>query len=170
MTALSTLRFDRFILRPAGSQLGDIQIAQNWTAKDQAHAGKVDPIFWLEQRPGIDSYLFHDDKGPLLFLKTVQLIQKREDPAPKESKYKDTVEIHIQFMPRSTEEDFERTRNAMVIGLEWLERVLVGNGIEEVFFDSEDLRLIAFCVKRLGFVQQGTDRLVKPLRITAAIA
>lgn len=159
MTALTNFCFDSFCLRPAGSKLDDLKLAETWVAWDTDHAGKVDPRFWLEQRPGTDSYLLLDNHGPLFFFKTVQLIAKI--PGTRDC-FEDVVELHIQFMPRVSDQDFARTRAGLTHGGAWLERVLKGNNIAEMFFDTHDQRLIAFAVKRLGFEQKG-ERLSKRL-------
>jgi hypothetical protein len=153
MSALNTLQFNGYTLRPAGP--GDLKLAENWTAWDADHAGQIDPRFWLEQRPAVDSVLVLDGKGPVFFFKTALL-----HGIPQEEKNGFILKIHenryraqvfIQFMPCATEEDRERTREALIQGMEWLEPVLALSGAEEIFFDSGNEKLIAFCVKRLGF-------------------
>lgn len=170
MTALNTLRFKGFMLRPAG--LDDYKLADDWVAADKDHAGKIDPLFWLEQRPGVDSVLMLDDEGPVFFFKCALLVIKtgawtRPEPLPghleglseetlrelyaARMEEKIAAQVFIQFMPCRTARDLNRTRTALTLGLEWLEPVLEQGGAQEIFFDSGNEKLIAFCVKRLGF-------------------
>jgi hypothetical protein len=170
MTALNTMQFAGFTLRPAGQD--DRALAEQWTAWDRDHAGKVDPGFWLEQRVGMDSFLLNDGDGPVFFFKTRLAIEEEYTPTGETSIFtgipilskRRTVraELHIQFMPCATEEDHERTRRALLRGLEWLEPVLGHGGAEEIYFDSRDLKLITFAQKKLGFYLDpgGQDRLL----------
>jgi hypothetical protein len=148
MTALSTLRFSGYTLRPAGE--ADRRLAEQWTAWDEDHAGKIDPGFWLEQRPGMDSVVVEDSQGPVFFFKTCLLNQIEPGRGPH-------AQVFIQFMPCATEEDRERTRDALVEGTAWLAPVLEQSGAEEIFFDTRQPKLIAFCQKRLGFIVDGKD-------------
>jgi hypothetical protein len=186
MTALNTLQFKGFTLRPAAEQ--DRALAEQWTAWDAEHAGAIKPEFWLEQRMGVDSVLVLDGKGPVFFFKVclleertrcrsalpMQLIglsaQTIEEVMPKRRRI--VAQVFIQFMPCATEEDRERTRTALKQGTAWLEPVLEQGGAEEIFFDTRNEKLIAFCVKRLGFevagvtgagAPSGMMRLRKPL-------
>ena len=144
MTALNTLRFSGYTLRPAVRK--DWRRAVQWTAADPDHAGKINPEFWLEQRPGMDSVMVEDSQGPVFFFKTQLLITKEK---------RITAQVFIQFMPRETVEDGNRTRQALTEGMAWLEPVLQQSGAEEIFFTSRQLKLIAFCQKRLGFIVDG---------------
>jgi hypothetical protein len=169
MTALNTLRFSGYTLRPAGE--ADRRLAEQWTARDEDHAGKIDPGFWLEQRLGMDSVVMEDSQGPLFFFKTCLLIEKIPDRTPlpvqlvglsqktideaRPWSERITAEVFIQFMPCATEEDRERTRQALIEGTAWLVPVLEQSGAEEIFFDSRQPKLIAFCQKRLGFIVDG---------------
>ena len=146
MTALSTLRFSGYTLRPAGE--ADRRLAEQWTSRDLDHAGKIDPGFWLEQRPGMDSVVMEDSQGPVFFFKT-QLLTTNEEII--------TAQVFIQFMPRVTIDDGNRTRQALMEGTAWLAPVLEESGAEEMFFDSRQPKLIAFCQKRLGFIVDGKD-------------
>jgi hypothetical protein len=171
MTALSTLRFSGYTLRPAGE--ADRRLAEQWTARDEDHAGKIDPGFWLEQQPGIDSVVVEDSQGPVFFFKTCLLIEKIPGRAPlpvqlvglsqatldevRPLSERIAAEVFIQFMPCTTDEDRERTRQALIEGTAWLAPVLEQSGAEEMFFDSRQPKLIAFCQKRLGFIVDGKD-------------
>lgn len=167
MTALNILSFKGFSLRPAGE--ADLPLAERWTAWDPDHAGKIAPKFWLEQRMGVDSVLVHDGKGPVFFFKVRLLVKPGQtncpEPLPSHmiglseetlrevygQRDRIAAEVFVQFMPCATEEDRERTRAALTLGMEWIEPVLEAGGAEEIFFDSSNEKLIAFCVKRLGF-------------------
>ena len=155
MTALNTLQFMGFTLRPAS--FADMRLATLWTEADAEHCGRVKPEFWVEQRNGVDSYLMEDGKGPVFFFKVMLCTLQRQKAAytlPKKG-----AEVHIQFMPVGTEEDAERTRTALTLGLEWLEPVLEQAATEEIFFDSGNEKLIGFATKRLGFCGDGVKRL-----------
>jgi hypothetical protein len=145
MTALSTLRFSGYTLRPAGE--ADRRLAEQWTALDSDHAGKIDPRFWLEQQPGVDSVVVEDSQGPVFFFKTRLLID-----CGYLSRKRVVAQVFIQFMPCATEEDRERTRQALIEGTAWLAPVLEQSGAEEMFFDTRQPKLISFCQKRLGFI------------------
>ena len=148
-------------------------LAEQWTARDEDHAGKIDPAFWLEQQPGIDSVMVEDSQGPVFFFKTRLMIVKIIDQNPlpiqlvglsqetieevRPPVMKIIAEVFIQFMPCATEEDRERTRQALMEGTAWLAPVLEQSGAEEMFFDSRQPKLIAFCQKRLGFIVDGTE-------------
>jgi hypothetical protein len=153
MTATATLRFDQYILRPAGDGERDWQLARKWVAADPDHRGQ-DPIFWLEQGDGIDSWLLLDDKGPLYFAKLVLFPSRRG------------VELHIQFPPTGTRLMRRRVSLGLVKGLAWLEKTLRQVGIEAIVFQSQNRSLIQFSVARLGFEREGDRLLTK--RIDAA--
>lgn len=155
MTALAGFQFGQYLLRPAGAKSTDAQLAEQWTAADPDHAGKTSARFWLEQNLYTDSYLFYDRFGPVFFFKIVQAV-------------KTAAEVHIQFPPMENGEARDRVMRAMADGLRWLERALEGNGVEEMYFDSQNENLIRFCVKRLGFKQEG-HRLSRPIGWQAGV-
>lgn len=160
MTAKSVLRFgEGFVLEPAAFQ--HKSQADEWTAADSDHAGRVDPRFWLEQAPDRDSYLVSDLRGPVLFFTLILLL-----PGPE--RIRKVAELHMQFMPTTTQLDHERIRAALMAGCPWLERILEGAGVEEITFDSRSDRLIAFCVKRLGFLLEDNGVPRKRLVVPAA--
>jgi hypothetical protein len=155
MSAIETFTFNGYTLRPARES--DRDLANEWTFADPEHRSTCYPGFWLEQKPTRDSYLLLDAVGPVFFFK---LHRKWHGS--------DEVEFHIQFMPPSqAEEDRSRTRGGMTIGMQWLERVLVLSGIREVTFVSNNLELVSFCKKRLGFVQ-ANGHLAKTLSVAEA--
>lgn len=117
-------------------------LAKEWIDADPDHAGLL-PTFWVEQGPGVDSTIMIDGKGPVFFFKA-KLYDRANDPMKK-------AQVFIQFMPCEDEEARERTRTALEHGLKWLETVLEQGGADEIFFDSKNEKLIAFCIKRLGF-------------------
>jgi hypothetical protein len=170
MTALSTLRFSGYTIRPAnlphtvtaGKKLYadlDLRLAIEWTAADPDHRGKIDPEFWLEQRPGMDSVVVEDQSGPVFFFKTCLLVERKQvmEREQDEEDIRIIAQVFIQFMPCATEEDRERTRQALMEGTAWLAPVLEQSGAEEMFFDTRQPKLIAFCQKRLGFIVDGKD-------------
>lgn len=147
MAAITTFQFGKYTLRPPGE--GDIKLAVEWTEKDPFHRLTTLPKFWMEQTKFIDSYLLLDNEGPVFFIRIDQSL--------------DAACLHIQFMPMMTHKESQRTMLALMRGLEWLERILVGNAIKTLFFDSENSNLIRFSVTRLGFTQTSETRLEKRL-------
>lgn len=136
MTALNTFAFNGYILKPAGFE--HLRLAEAWTSWDADHAGRVEPKFWIAQGEATDSYLLSDARSGIFFFRI-------------DMETRETAEVHIQFMPCAHEEDRERTRAALLAGMFWLEAVLRGNGVKEIWFDSRDRKLIQFCIKRLEF-------------------
>ena len=79
------------------------------------------------------------------------------------------VRIFVQFPTQATSKEFasspeqirqaqrtgERLRRGLLLGTAWLEEMLKKNGVKEIFFDSISKSLIFFCVKRLGFTEEG---------------
>jgi hypothetical protein len=163
MTAIRVLRFgEGFLMEPASYE--HKQLAEQWTAWDPDHAGKVDPRFWLEQADDRDSYLVSDRVGPVLFFKVIVSIYGGIANASFQTDSKKVAELHMQFMPASTQQDHERIRMALVKGCPWLEILLAGAGVEEIVFDSRHSGLVAFSTKRLGFTTQGDGQLRKTIQ------
>jgi hypothetical protein len=152
MPAISSFGFNGFTLRPT-SATTDWQLAHDWQQADPHHrGGRTD--FWLEQRPGVESYLLLKGNTPVFFLRMARL-----------SRFE--VELHIQFSPELPEPDAEAERKrqmmlGMVQGLVWIEKVLSNLHVERISFTSRSPRLTKFCVRRLGFKQDG-ERLEKDL-------
>lgn len=147
MTAIETFTFSGYTLRPATKH--DLSLAQLWTLADVHHAEITAPSFWVEQRLGRDAFILSDGAGPVFFFKMHQLDSNE-------------VELHIQFMPDTCEEDRARMREGLVQGMTWLERVLRLSGVSRVSFDSRNPELVSFSRKRLGFDVSG-HRLTKAL-------
>lgn len=139
MTAFNHFMFFGYLLRPASEK--DLPLAQEWTARDKDHASKVDPQFWVAQRPGADAYLLLDNERSenLFFLKLIKIGQG-------------TIELHIQFDPGVDQKARARRREALTEGLEWLEKVMRLAGIREILFRSHNSGLVLFATKRLKFV------------------
>jgi hypothetical protein len=163
MTATKTLRFDGYLLEPA--EFKHKALAESWTAWDKDHAGRVDPRFWLEQDERTDSYLVSDAAGPVLFFKVIVMGIKQfeSDPFPSWKH----AELHMQFMPAACGADHNRIADALFKGYPWLELILIGAGVSEIYFDSRSPGLVAFTTKRMGFTQEG-GRLRKRLELSAA--
>lgn len=153
MTALASFTFQGFTLRP--TRYDDRDLAADWTAADPDHCSTADADFWLEQRPGIESYLLEDAGGPVFFFKM-------------ERRTADQVEVHIQFPPGDRNNKV-RILAGLSSGYEWLERVLISHAVRTVTFTSRNPSLIAFCERRLGFVEQA-GRLWKALPALTAQA
>jgi hypothetical protein len=141
MSANGDMHFRGYTVRAANQE--HLGLAKLWTAADPDHDGVLSPQFWLEQRAGVDSTLLLDSVGPVFFFKAALLLV-REDPVLR-------AQIFIQFMPAKTEEDLERTRSGLIHGTAWFEQIMRISGVKEIFFDTRQAKLIAFCKKRLGF-------------------
>ena len=142
MTAISRFEFGHgYRLEPAGEE--HRALAENWTAWDSYHAGKIEPGFWLSQGPCWDSYLLSDGKRPVFFFK---IHREAESKAAR---------FYIQYMPCATRGDRERVMEAMTVGCAWLEEKLRAAGVEEVSFTTQGENLLTFAQKRLGFTLDG---------------
>jgi hypothetical protein len=115
--------------------------------RDTDHAGRVEPEFWLEQSAATDSYLLNDPEGAVFFFRIDLLPKGSEDGEP-------AAKLHIQFFPANTSEEKMRIAEALTEGLRWLLPMLRYSGVKEACLDSASPRLIAFCVRRLGFTQK----------------
>jgi hypothetical protein len=148
MSAEHTFRFreGHFTLRP--TRKGDLDLAWLWTMRDTDHAGRVEPEFWLEQNAATDTYLLSDPLGPVFFF--------RIDRFPKGSSEagEPAAQLHIQFFPAQSMDGKMRIAEALAEGFRWLLPMLRLSGVKETFFDSASPRLIAFCVRRLGFTEK----------------
>lgn len=171
-------QFQGFQLYRAGQQ--DCWLAQLWTDMDPHHHETTPAEFWVENAPGVESYLLRDRDGWLFFSRLQRRnIIARRTPGVAESLWS-AVELHIQFGPAEGERvlkpvldrtpyrqetaamqtiNRERTIAGLVRGMEWLELALAGAGVSALFFDSENPNLIRFSQKRLGFAQEGTKLL-----------
>lgn len=125
--------FHGYTLRPATSE--DILMSTAWTAADPWHANTTNPEFWLDQSPGIESYILEDAEGPVFFFRMTR-----------------AVRLDIQFPPEPPEGDTrKRVRDGLREGFGWLAAVLALSGVHEVIFKSENPELIRSAEKRLGF-------------------
>lgn len=166
MSAIETFQFGRYTLRPANPF--DRSLARRWTQADPHHA-HVDPEFWTDQKYGHDAYLLFDGEEPLFFFKLILF-----EPAATAEVRERWCEMHIQFAPEETNPERRRLQTLQVMtalrhGYIWLERVLLQVPIQVVFFDSVSESLVAFCVRYLGFKQEGA-RLHKRLTTSATPA
>lgn len=150
MSAKQTFSFPGYSMRPANvGNPHDRTAAIHWTKNDPDHQD-VNWQFWLEQKPGRDSYVMEDAEGVLLFFKMHHL-HITDAPIPGiTSPTHLAAELHIQFGPQ------RRLRNArgLTEGMAWLENALSLSGIRELVFTSTKPALIEFCTRRLGFEHQ----------------
>lgn len=158
MTAVNSFTFSGYTLRPANE--ADLPLARMWTLADVYHREITPPSFWVEQRPGRDSFLLIDASGPIFFFKihATRWAGLTDAMAMKPSE----VELHIQFMPDTDAHDRRRLREGLLQGMAWLERILRLSGVHRICFDSRNPELIRFCRKRLGFDISG-ERLSRAL-------
>jgi hypothetical protein len=146
MPARETFCFHGYRLRPVG--LPDLSLATEWTKADPYHCDTTSPSFWIEQERDCDSYMLEDNIGPIFFFKMQRTSEAH------------IIEFHIQFPPPEERPSDQSLRNrrvmtGLVLGLEWIERVLLFSGVKEVFFKSQSPTLIRFCLRRLGFEHDG---------------
>jgi hypothetical protein len=142
MIELPTYRFDGFVFRPATA--ADLPRAQRWNAADPEHTWEAQyPAFWIEQSLQANSYVLEDARGVVFFMKSIRAAQGE-------------IEISLQFDRLRREVSQQRAMAGMMAGIEWLKEALPMNGFSAVYFASRNQKLIAFAVKKLGFVQDGT--------------
>ena len=164
MTARATFEFGEFTLRPARPSIKDCVLAVQWTQADPRHSGTIPWTFWLEQGEHEDAYVLLDALGPVLFFKACLLEEEGEKRG----------HLFVQFPPEagagyvferagfgpalaclSDKEIRARVRAGLLAGVPWLAGICREAGIEEIFFDSDEERLIEFSTKRLGFTRDG---------------
>lgn len=151
MAAVTTFKFGKYTLRPAGKQVADLALAKEWTARDPEHRNTTPPAFWMRQEQYTDSYLLLDNIGPVFFFQITQDLAEK------------TARLSIQFLPITGRWEALRVMTGLRDGLTWLERILTGRGIERIYFDSENEKLIRFCVSRLRFQLRANGILSKQL-------
>ena len=141
MPAVETFSFSGYLLRPTDE--GDLRLATEWTEADPHHRDTTNPSFWLEQSQISDSYLLENNHDPIFFFKMMRTSEAH------------VVELHIQFPPPPAYHVSQNFRNrqmiALLLGFDWIERMLYFSGVTEVFFMTHNPTLARFCTKRLGF-------------------
>lgn len=120
-------------LRPVTEQ--DRPLLQLWIDADPFHAGRVLPDFFLRLQPGEGAWAFEDAMERVVFYLKTQ----------------NAARLHIQFGPSRTADDRERNREALLLGVEWLERQLAANLFHEMVFDSVNPALMRHAKRRLAF-------------------
>lgn len=125
----------------------DYRLACAWTKADPYHRQTTPGSFWVQQGIGIESYVMEDRYGIVFFFKL-------------ERASKEEIEVHIQFAPAPEEANAradlkDRTMRGLMLGFEWLERILAQKGITALFFTSQSRGLILFAKRHLGFVEIG---------------
>ena len=164
---MQEIEFKGYRLMPASQFHADL--ATSWTHADPRHAGTVDPRFWLDQGRGVESYLVFDPTGPVFFFKMEPFQCFEADDISTGVLYAlrggwplgagtRVVQIHVQVMPITSDDDSERTRTALMVGTPWFEELMARAGVKEIFFDVQDAKLLAFCIKRLGFINYPLQR------------
>lgn len=147
MSARVSYTFFGYTLRPATAE--DIELARAWTAADPDHRGVIAPEFWVEQAPGIDSYVLVDAAGPVFFFRMQR-----------------AVRLFVQFAPIRNKEDEKRAREGIFHGVNFLAAALSKVHIAEMLFDSASKLLRLYVVGRLRFIpREGTlSRAISILR------
>lgn len=154
---MPSYRFNGYLMRPAIES--DLPAAENWTAADPDHRGRVKPGFWLIQSKTTNSFVLEDAYGMVLFAR----LDVASDNMVGGTGYKPlSIEVHIQFSPDQSPSGRLRTMNGLSRGCQWVEKRLRAVGAETIYFNSTDQKLIHFCQRRLGFVWDGR-RLEKAL-------
>lgn len=134
-----TYTFGGFTLKPANWL--DLPQAGVWTAADPDHYVTTPPVFWIVQKTTVNSFLLWKGEERIFFFRIDERAQKQ-------------VEIHIQFSgPEALRQ--RTTRQGLVEGFAWLEKMLRECGFEGYYFHSRNAQLIFFCQKRLGFEWDG---------------
>lgn len=132
---IHTYYFDEYALVPTVE--ADSQLAELWIQSDPFHAGLV-PQFWMVQAPGINSYRLEDAKGSIFFFR-MQLTRLRGE-----------MKVYIQFAPE-TAVLRDRTRQALMQGMLWLQGMLAECGFSRLTFESKNPSLVLFAKRRLKF-------------------
>lgn len=135
---MPTFHFDGYTMRPALPS--DLPTAEAWNAADTDHKDTTAGSFWIYQDSSQHSFVL-EKEGIVFFFKLCHIAQK-------------TVEIHIQFPPDDLHAS-SRTMEGLIAGWGWMEKMLAETGFEVVYFKSRNPRLMYFCKRRLGFVQNG---------------
>lgn len=143
-------KFDGYSLRALGEE--DYRRLDQWIAADPAHAGILDPEFFMGQAidrsgelaadPRVTVCALDDDKGTLMYLRLTRAsrVQIQFPPTPE---------------PEGSREGFKHRReivNALIRGMAFLEVALEHAGATEWIFESESPQLRAMVEKRMGFV------------------
>jgi len=140
VSELPNYKFDGYKLRP--STVLDRVTAHLWNEDDPDHAWeKGHEYYWVEQRPGVNSYLLEDEIGQVIFFfKMIRMADRR------------SIEVNMQFPRKARTKLKWYLMQAMIAGFGWLEKTLPENGIDIVYFNSKSEPLIAFAQAHLGFV------------------
>jgi len=155
---MAMFQFKGYRLRPA--LLGDLALAQQWTAADPDHAGRVDPKSWITQSELTQSYILEDAEGPIFFFKGELELQWPR------------IVVHIQFPPDDRPNFHHRRRQrvsqGLIEGLAWLEERMAG-AVNEIVFESSTPALVRFSIRHLGFKLED-GKLRKPITLNQPIA
>jgi len=141
-------RFGKYILRPATD--ADLALAETWVCADPWHANTTPAEFFLNHEKGIESFVLEDPDGPVFFFRMTR-----------------TIRLDIQFPPddaQPTDQPHERTREALMAGVEWLASSLALAGIHQLIFDSDNPLLIRSAERRLGF-HRSPNELVRDIAV-----
>ena len=145
VSALSTFSFNGITMRPTVPKKDRI-LAIKWTDADPEHRETTNGYFWLAQDLGTESYALEDKFGVILFFR-MDWVKNSQ------------LEFHIQFPPPETGvtkrmEQKQRVMRAMMLGFEWMKRILAQSKVNEVFFLSRSPHLIQFSTRHLGFKER----------------
>lgn len=96
------------------------ELIEQAVSADPFHVGRVDPEFFATAGPGEQCWALEDEKGYVIFFLKTQV----------------ACRLHIQFGPAATAVEKARNRDAMILGVEWMEGVLQASGYREMIFDT----------------------------------
>ena len=142
----TSFQIEGFTLRLATT--ADAALARAWCEADREHAWEAgQENYWIEQKPGrVECSVLEDAMGPVFFFK----IQRDYRSAGL------AVEVSIQFAPDGGCARL-RTMQALSKGFAWLEKRLGEGGVNAVYFNSKNRRLIQFALLRLGFKEVANE-------------
>lgn len=141
--------FDGFTLRM--TRAADRERAQAWADADPEHAWEAaQPGYWTECLPGVECWVLEDAVGTVFFLRMLRVATAIQVSQNSFAHPGGRVEISIQFAPGERGAKL-RTLQGLSRGMQWLEKRLRERGVDAVYFNSKNLRLIHLACARLGF-------------------
>ena len=172
MAAAVLGKFDGYSLRHV--EESDYERLEKWIAADPAHAGILDPEFFLGQAlnehgelgedPRVTVFVLEDRKQPLMYIRLTRAsrVQIQFPPAPAPDGGRE------QF--RALHKYRKDIANALVKGMAFLEVGLERAGCMEWIFDTQSSSLRGMVQKRMGFASSPNEMVRLIPRLSAAPA